>query len=115
MLKDSNKKTSSHDADVDMNLELMLEQIRLKIEAAPRLGNSLKFDFGDSQLYIDGSGDKNKVTAENKHADCLIETSFEDFLDLTKGELNPIAAVMIGKVKVKGDMSVAMKLHSLFA
>ncbi|RMG86215.1 MAG: acyl-CoA dehydrogenase [Bacteroidetes bacterium] len=111
----NNNKTSNHNKNNNMNLETIIEQIRQKAEAAPTLGNTLKFDFGDSQLYIDGSGDKNIVSTENKEAACLVETSFEDFLALTKGELNPMGAVMSGKVKIKGDMSVAMKLQSLFA
>jgi len=54
------------------------------------------------------------VSTENKEAACLVETSFEDFIALTKGELNPMNAVMSGKVKIKGDMGVAMKLQTLF-
>ena len=96
-------------------LEKVLEQIKAKAAEARPLGNTLKFDFGDQQLYIDGSGEKNAVSTENKEAACLVETSFEDFLALTKGELNPMSAVMSGKVKIKGDMSVAMNLQSLFA
>ena len=34
-------------------------------------------------------------------------------MKLVKGELNPMMAVMTGKVKIKGDMGVAMKLQSL--
>lgn len=98
----------------NMNLDTILEQIRQKAEKADTLGNSLKFDFGDNQLYIDGTGAINQVSTEDKDAACLVETSFEDFLALTKGELNPMGAVMSGKVKIKGDMSVAMKLQSLF-
>jgi putative sterol carrier protein len=30
------------------------------------------------------------------------------------GKLNPMTAVMFGKIKIAGDMSIAMKLQSLF-
>jgi len=95
-------------------LEKVFEHIKKKAETAPALGNTLKFDFGGSQLYINGNGAKNEVSQEDIDADCLILTSFEDFVALTKGELNPMGAVMNGKVQIKGDMSVAMKLQSLF-
>ncbi|MGK0314315.1 MAG: acyl-CoA dehydrogenase [Saprospiraceae bacterium] len=98
----------------NMNLETVLDQISQKAAAADPLGKTLKFDFGDQQLFIDGTGEKNAVSTENKDADCLVESTFEDFLALTTGELNPMGAVMSGKVKIKGDMSVAMKLQSLF-
>ena len=40
--------------------------------------------------------------------------SDEDFARLMQGDLNPMGAVMSGKVKIEGDMGVAMKLQQLF-
>lgn len=37
-----------------------------------------------------------------------------DFLNLVNGELNAMQAFMSGKLKVKGDMGLAMKLQSIF-
>ena len=37
----------------------------------------------------------------------------EDFLKLAEGKLNPTSAFMSGKLKIKGDMSLALKLQSL--
>ena len=54
------------------------------------------------------------VSTEDKPADCLVEVGFDDFKSLISGDLNPMAAVMGGKIKIKGDMTVAMKLKSLF-
>ena len=41
--------------------------------------------------------------------------SLEDFSDMLAGDLNPMGAFMSGKMKVKGDPSIALKLQSLFA
>jgi len=38
----------------------------------------------------------------------------EVFLGIVNGKINPVAAFMQGKVRVQGDMSVAMRLQSLF-
>ena len=38
----------------------------------------------------------------------------DDFMALTKGELNPMSAFMSGKIKLQGDMGLAMKFQSLF-
>jgi alkyl sulfatase BDS1-like metallo-beta-lactamase superfamily hydrolase len=38
----------------------------------------------------------------------------EDYLDLVNGKLNPQMAFMSGKMKISGDMSLAMKMASLF-
>ncbi len=96
-------------------LEDVLQAIQSKAEQADSLDNTLKFNFGEEQLFIDGTGDKNVVSLEDKEADCQVDVGFDDFIALTKGELNPMSAVMGGKIKIKGDMSVAMKLQSLFS
>jgi putative sterol carrier protein len=36
------------------------------------------------------------------------------FLGIVNGKINPVAAFMQGKVRVQGDMSVAMRLQSFF-
>ncbi|MEO1263752.1 MAG: SCP2 sterol-binding domain-containing protein [Bacteroidota bacterium] len=97
-----------------MDINTILEGIRKNAAGADALGSTLKFDFGsDETVYIDGTGSENVVSQDNKDADCLISVSKEDFVKLTTGELNPMMAVMGGKVKIKGDMGIAMKLQSL--
>lgn len=44
---------------------------------------------------------------------CTVIMAASDFLALTTGKLNPTAAFMSGKLKIKGDMSLAMKLQQL--
>lgn len=95
-------------------LAAILEKIAEKVGQAKPLAKTLKFDFGDEQLFIDGTGDRNTVSTDNAEADCTVVLTFDNFQALTRGKLNPMSAVMSGKVKIKGDMSVAMKLKSLF-
>ena len=38
----------------------------------------------------------------------------DDFMAMTRGELNPMGAFMSGKIKLEGDMGLAMKLQGLF-
>ena len=92
----------------------MIAAIQTQASKADALGSTLKFDFGDSQLYIDGSGASNVVSDSNEDASCTVKVSKADFGQLIKGELNPMTAVMTGKIRIDGDMSVAMKLQSLF-
>jgi putative sterol carrier protein len=47
--------------------------------------------------------------------DCTISASAETFEKVVKGEQNPTAAYMSGKLKIKGDMGLAMKLGSMFS
>ncbi len=37
----------------------------------------------------------------------------EDFIAMTQGELNATSAFMQGKIKISGDMSLAMRLQSI--
>jgi putative sterol carrier protein len=47
-------------------------------------------------------------------ADITLVTTAEDWLKVTNGELNPMTAFMQGKIKVQGNMGVAMKMQNWF-
>ncbi len=94
-------------------LDTIVKEMEGKAAAAEPLGSSLKFNFGDSCIHIDGTGDSNVVTTEDKEADCTIGITPEDLAAVAAGDLNPMMAVMSGKIKIDGDMSVAMKLQTL--
>ena len=76
------------------------------------LGGTLKFDFGEpGSVYIDGKSVPNTVSdGDGKNADCTISTSLETFEKMVKGELDGTSAFMQGKLRVAGDMGLAMKL-----
>lgn len=82
------------------------------VDAAP-LGSCIKFQLDDNIVIVDGTGGANVVSTEDKEADCTIITSMETFGSLQSGDLNPMMAVMSGKIKIKGDMGAAMKLQSI--
>jgi putative sterol carrier protein len=96
-----------------MDFSLIIEQIRSQASNIEPLGASFKFVLDDQPIFIDGNGPENTVSNEDKEADCTIITSVETLQKLKSGELNPMMAVMGGKVKIKGDMGLAMKLQSL--
>lgn len=83
------------------------------LEKSGGLDKSVKFDFGD-----DGSVYAHGTSAEvdsGKEADCTISVDKADFIALAEGNLDPMMAFMSGKLKVAGDMSVAMGLQSIFS
>mgnify|MGYP001547689520 FL=1 len=81
------------------------------------LGGTLKFDFGDpGSVYIDGKSTPNTVSdGASKNADCTISVSLETFEKMVKGELDGTSAFMQGKLRVAGDMGLAMKLGPILA
>ena len=93
-------------------LQEITTQLRAAVGADSGLGKSLKFDFkGAGVIHIDGGS----VTNEDLPADCTILVSQDDFEDLARGRLDPAMAMMRGKLKVRGDMTVAMKLQPILA
>lgn len=94
-----------------MTFESLTEKIRTLAAAKGGLGSSIKFatDVGNVFLSADGV-----VSNEDNPADCTIKVSQSDLEGLMSGDLNPMTAFMFGKIKIDGDMGVAMKLKDLF-
>jgi len=86
------------------------------LESAGGTAKSVKFDFGsDGAILAHEKTAKALPADEDADADCTITVTKEDFGKLAAGELDPMMAFMSGKLKVSGDMSVAMGLQSIFA
>ena len=96
-------------------IEQAIEQFNTAAAKAAPIGATIKFLLDDQAVFIDGTGDTNVVTGDNKDADCTISMSMEDLVKLKSGDLNPMMAVMSGKIKIQGDMGLAMKLQSLLS
>jgi len=97
-----------------MTLESSTETIRSNMGEDSGLGASVKFNFGDDGLiFLDGKNVPNSVSNDDTDADCTISMSIDDFENMLAGDLDPTTAFMMGKLKVEGDMSVAMKLSSV--
>ena len=90
----------------------IISQMGTAIGTDSGLGGTLKFDFGDlGSVLVDGKSVPNTVTdGAGKNADCTISVSLETFEKMVKGELDGTSAFMQGKLRVAGDMGLAMKL-----
>jgi putative sterol carrier protein len=74
----------------------------------------LKLNFGpDGIILLDARTRPNKVSNDDGPADCTLTMSLETFQKLVSGEIDGAGAFLQGKVKVAGDMSVAMKVGPL--
>jgi len=92
-----------------MGVQQIADQIKPKVEAAG-FDSSVKFDTGaDGVIVIDGA----TISTTDAPTDCTIKLSLGDLEDLIAGDLSPTAAFMTGKIKIEGDMSVAMALSQL--
>jgi len=97
-----------------MSLESVTDTLRAKIGTGGGFGRSVKFDFGeDGLIRIDDRTSPATVDNEDGYADCTIRVSLSDFKDIATGKQNAQMAFMTGKLKIHGDMSVALKLGSI--
>jgi len=95
-----------------MDLAELTAKANEAVSAGGDFKKKVKFDFGDAgKLLIDGVAG----TADNSDgpADATIKVNWDDFVKIASGAMDATMAFMQGKLKVEGDMSVAMQLQSL--
>lgn len=69
-------------------------------------------DGGTYQMILGGDGPR-AVEGEEKDAQVTLIIDGDDFRNMVAGTLNPTAAFMGGKLKIKGNMGLALKLQTV--
>ncbi len=94
------------------SLEEITARLRQAVSQQPLAGKTVTVDLkGEGFLHIAGAS----VTNENLPADCTVIVSKDDLVAMTQGELDPTTAFMTGKLKINGDMAVAMALQPILS
>lgn len=89
---------------------------RLTKEKAQKINASFLFDIAGEHWLVDLTKEDGWVKKSNGEAQCTITIKdSDDWVKLAAGKLNPTMAFMQGKIRVKGDMSLALKLQSLLS
>jgi putative sterol carrier protein len=97
-----------------MTLDEVTERMRQRVGDDSGLGARIKFDFGaDGVILLDATQTPNVVSNADEEADCTIRISLDNFVEMGDGELSPTMAFMMGKLKVDGELGLAMKLQGL--
>ncbi|MEP6566912.1 MAG: SCP2 sterol-binding domain-containing protein [Mesorhizobium sp.] len=92
-----------------MSVQEIADKMRSRVASAG-FEHSVKFDTGsDGVIVIDGA----TVSNTDAPTDCTVKLSLDDLDSLIAGDLNPTMAFMSGKIKVEGDMTVAMALSQV--
>ena len=81
---------------------------------ATNLTASYRFDIeGTGSWRVDVDDGAVTVSTSQDPADCVIATDEGTFLGVVNGEQNPMGAFMTGKIRVEGDMGLALGLRDL--
>lgn len=91
-------------------MEDLAATLKDRVEAGS-FDSVIKFDCGaDGVLVIDHQSVLTGDEARGASPDCTVSVAKSDLAEIVAGDLDPTAAFMQGKLKVDGDMGVAMKI-----
>jgi putative sterol carrier protein len=97
-----------------VTLQTIIDGLKDKIGDDCGLGAVVKFDFGDQgSVILDATQIPNVVSTDGADPDCTMVISIEDFMAMAEGSLDGVSAFMTGRLKVKGEMGLAMKLGAI--
>jgi putative sterol carrier protein len=97
-----------------MTLDEIAAKIRQKATYATGFHARALFDFGDDGfVHVDATQSPAEITTEEKEADVTLSTSIDTFSKILNGESDPNIAFMMGRLKIRGSMGLALKLNSL--
>ncbi|HVB13491.1 MAG TPA: SCP2 sterol-binding domain-containing protein [Candidatus Dormibacteraeota bacterium] len=107
-------------ADAELTPQEIIDQIPAAFQADKAQGLAATFQFDitgpqGGQWYTEIKDSQCQVTQGiSPAADITITIADENFVRLITGRLDGTMAFMTGKLKLKGDMGLAMRLSGLF-
>jgi hypothetical protein len=95
----------------------MPEKLRGKPDVVAKINAVYQFVIGGpngGQWSVDCTQPGGLITAGTAASPrCTVHCTDDDFLNIVNGKLNPQMAFMSGKLKIQGDMALAMKLQQI--
>ena len=92
------------------------ERLKSKPNLAENVNATYKFDIngdGGGVWCLDLTKAGGEIRPGDGEAQCILTIKAADFIDMINGRLNPQAAFMTGKLRIAGDVGLALKLGSI--
>ncbi|MDX2145067.1 MAG: SCP2 sterol-binding domain-containing protein [Rhodospirillaceae bacterium] len=99
-----------------MSLDDIVAEMHKQTEKLKPLNHTVLFDLGDEgKVLLDATGGDVKITPNpaSDDAETTLVLSTENMVKLMNGDLNPMVAFTMGRLKVFGSKGIALKLSSL--
>ncbi len=99
-----------------MAMDEIVAAITAQADKLKELNHTVLFDLGDDgKVLLDATGGEVKVTPnpDSDDAETTLALSVENMQKLIAGDLNPMVAFTMGRLKVFGSKGIALKLSSL--
>ena len=79
-------------------------------EGADTPDSVVQFDTEEPVHYVVAGGEVRPYEGVAPRADVTVRVKGEDLMRMIEGRLNPMTALMTGRLKVKGDVGLAQRL-----
>jgi len=99
-----------------MALDEIVGEMQTQADKLKELNHTVLFDMGDDgKVLLDATGGEVKIVPnpDSDDAETTLVLSSDNMSKLIAGDLNPMVAFTLGKLKVFGSKGIALKLSSL--
>ncbi len=99
-----------------MAVDELVAALQSRADKLKELNHTVLFDLGDDgRVLVDATGSDVKIVPnpDSDDADSTLAMSSANLVKLMEGDLNPMVAFTMGRLKIFGSKGVALKLASL--
>ncbi len=98
-----------------MSLEIFTQKVQtLAQEKSEELNATVNFATEEGVVFLDATKSPAIVNNdEGQEAACTIKLKTKDGIRMMDGNLSAVTAFMTGKLKITGDMGIAMKVSKI--
>ncbi len=112
----NDRRMTFEDLSPQQLLSALATYLEKEVSGASPIGAILKFEYPDGGwLVIDGTGSTNRISQKDEDADCVVSLPLETHAQMLRFELDQTTAFREGRMRIKGNIAVALRLAPLIS